>query len=279
LILPGRVVAAKTGTTNEWRDGWTLGFTPSLAAGVWVGNNDHSKMRAGADGVVVAAPIWNQFMREALKGTPPEQFIEPNGIQRVLVDSLSGKLPTEYTPSTKSEVFSSFALPSEFDDVHIAVQVNKYNGKKATSQTPTDAIETRVYTVIHSEMPNNPNWEVPVSFYALSAGYNYPPTELDDGVFNPNSPSNQTVTFITPANNQEISTFPFNVQVNVSGVTPVAVDLILGNEHIGSKLNSPYTFSVNQANSGKQTLTANVHLVNGGLIQQSIQINIKNNDD
>lgn len=74
LRFDNRPVAAKTGTTNEFRDGWTIGFTPSLVAGVWAGNNDNESMKAGADGVVVAGPIWRSFMDQALGGYPVEQF-------------------------------------------------------------------------------------------------------------------------------------------------------------------------------------------------------------
>ncbi len=276
LTLPDRIVAAKTGTTNEWRDGWTLGFTPSLVAGVWVGNNDHSKMRAGADGVIVAAPIWNQFMREALKGTPAEQFKEPAGIQHVMVDSISGKLPTEYTPSTKSEVFASFGLPQEFDDVHVVIKINKLNGKRATDQTPPDLIETRICTQIHSEMPNNPAWEVPVIFWAASAGYGCPTTEPDDGSVDPNF-NNQSVNFITPANNQEITSLPFSVQISTGNLAVSSVELVMGNQFIGTQNAQPYSFSVSQASPGIQTLTATVHLTDGATVQNSIHININAN--
>jgi 1A family penicillin-binding protein len=74
LYFSDRAVAAKTGTTNEWRDGWTMGYTPSLAVGVWAGNNDNSKMAEGADGVYVAAPIWRKFMDGALKNSNFDQF-------------------------------------------------------------------------------------------------------------------------------------------------------------------------------------------------------------
>lgn len=77
LILSDRSVAVKTGTTNDWRDGWTLGFTPSLAAGVWAGNNDNTEMKRGSDGVLIAAPIWNAFMSRALKEKPVEEFPRP----------------------------------------------------------------------------------------------------------------------------------------------------------------------------------------------------------
>lgn len=65
LLVPGFDTAAKTGTTQEYRDAWTMGYTKNLSAGVWVGNNDNTAMRK-APGIVVAAPIWNQFMKEAL---------------------------------------------------------------------------------------------------------------------------------------------------------------------------------------------------------------------
>jgi 1A family penicillin-binding protein len=69
-----RPVAAKTGTTDEFRDGWAMGYTPSLAVGVWAGNNNNSPMKAGADGIVVAAPIWRSFMDKVLVNYPIEQF-------------------------------------------------------------------------------------------------------------------------------------------------------------------------------------------------------------
>jgi 1A family penicillin-binding protein len=84
LTLEDRPIAAKTGTTNDFRDAWTIGYTPSLVAGVWVGNTDNTKMKAGADGSVVAAPIWNEFMRRSLTGTPVEAF-------KTLDDEKTGK--------------------------------------------------------------------------------------------------------------------------------------------------------------------------------------------
>ena len=75
LFIPGKIVAAKTGTTSEFKDAWTVGFTPYIATGVWVGNNNNRPMRAGADGSYVAAPIWNKFMSQALNDYPVEPFI------------------------------------------------------------------------------------------------------------------------------------------------------------------------------------------------------------
>lgn len=74
LILADRPVAAKTGTTQDFHDAWTIGYTPSLAVGVWAGNNDNHPMTTGSDGVYVAAPIWHDFMQAVTKGTPVESF-------------------------------------------------------------------------------------------------------------------------------------------------------------------------------------------------------------
>lgn len=76
LAFPaGVTVAAKTGTTQNFRDAWTVGYTPSIAAAVWAGNNDNRPMRGGADGVFVAAPIWREFMNAALLRFPKTGFV------------------------------------------------------------------------------------------------------------------------------------------------------------------------------------------------------------
>jgi membrane peptidoglycan carboxypeptidase len=75
IFVPDRSVAAKTGTAQEFRDVWTIGYTPSLAVGVWAGNNNHSPMAKGADGIFTAAPIWRDFMDKILYGYPEEAFI------------------------------------------------------------------------------------------------------------------------------------------------------------------------------------------------------------
>jgi 1A family penicillin-binding protein len=111
LTINGRPVAAKTGTTNEYKDAWTMGYTPSLVAGVWVGNSDGTKMKGAADGSKVAAPIWNEYMKNALNGTAVEQFpaatIPVTGKAMldgkvpgtaVTIDTSTGKLATELTP-------------------------------------------------------------------------------------------------------------------------------------------------------------------------------------
>ncbi len=184
LTLPDRAVAAKSGTTNDNRDAWLMGFTPSLATGVWVGNNNNKEMKKGADGSVVAAPIWNEYMRRALSKSPVEQFTPPDPINTDKL-ILNGKQPT------------------------ITVRVNRSNGKLATDKTPPELIEERVFPQVHSILfwvdkdnplgpaPTNPeadpqftNWETAVQT-AVEIGPK-PPTEQDDSLSTIPAPATST---------------------------------------------------------------------------------------
>ncbi|MFA5099126.1 MAG: PBP1A family penicillin-binding protein [Candidatus Paceibacterota bacterium] len=80
-VFPGRDVALKTGTTNDYKDAWTLGYTPSLVVGVWAGNNDNAAMQKHAGSILAAVPIWSEFMNAALQNYPMEFFNKPDDVQ------------------------------------------------------------------------------------------------------------------------------------------------------------------------------------------------------
>jgi membrane peptidoglycan carboxypeptidase len=83
LFIPGKIVAAKTGTTSEFKDAWTVGFTPDIATGVWAGNDNNFPMHAGADGSYVAAPIWNKFMSQVLNDYPVQPFTDYEKVEDI----------------------------------------------------------------------------------------------------------------------------------------------------------------------------------------------------
>lgn len=109
LTVPGRTAAVKTGTTDEQRDAWTIGYTPQLALGVWVGNNDNAPMLNGGSGM--AGPIWVNTMSGALMGTPDTPFTIPAGIVQRAVCFGQEALATRGGYGTFNEYFKSSALP------------------------------------------------------------------------------------------------------------------------------------------------------------------------
>jgi membrane peptidoglycan carboxypeptidase len=113
LTLPGRHVGAKTGTTNDFKDNWTVGFTPSLATAVWVGNPDNTPLSHNSTGIVGAAPIWHKFMLQALAHTPDQWYSVPAGIHQVGENYF---LPgTENLPPTLGQPWPTCKLPASYN--------------------------------------------------------------------------------------------------------------------------------------------------------------------
>ena len=99
-----RPAAAKTGTTSDFHDNWTVGYTPDLVAGVWVGNADNTAMR-DVTGVSGAAPVWHDFMEDALRDLPATAFVTPPGIVHETICPGSGRPPDAACPDRRDEVF------------------------------------------------------------------------------------------------------------------------------------------------------------------------------
>ncbi|HZY44579.1 MAG TPA: PBP1A family penicillin-binding protein, partial [Anaerolineae bacterium] len=139
-----RPAAAKTGTTTDWRDNWTLGYTPDLVTGVWVGNADNKPMEH-VSGVTGAGPIWHDFMLAALKGKPAQKFTRPAGLIDFDVCATSGLLPTPYCPFTQREVFIQGTQPTQPDNLYRPIKIDVATGLPATADTPPDRVQTKVY--------------------------------------------------------------------------------------------------------------------------------------
>ena len=150
VLRLNRPAAAKTGTTTDWRDNWTIGYTPDLVTGVWVGNADNKPMER-VSGIAGAGPIWHDFMQEALKGQPVQDFARPAGLIDLEVCATSGLLPTPYCPYTKREVFIAGTQPTQPDNLYRPVDVDVATGLPATPDTPRDRVETRVFLLLPAE--------------------------------------------------------------------------------------------------------------------------------
>ena len=257
LTLGDRPAAAKTGTTNDYRDAWTLGYTPSLVTGVWVGNNDNSKMKAGADGSVVAAPIWNQYMKLALSNTPVESFNKPEipvigkpmldgqVAGTVKIDKASGLLASEYTPQDYI-IEKSFVAPHS-----ILYYINKNDPLGAQPENPESD-------------PQFILWESKVKAWAekqsasTTTSTETPPTEYDNVHVPENLP---TFTVVTPKNNDTIAE-PFLIsRVEASAPRGInRVEYYLDNNLL--YVNSSYPFNLEKqipfVSNGYHTLTVKV---------------------
>lgn len=272
LYLGARPAAAKTGTTQEYRDGWTLGYTPSLAVGVWAGNNDNSPMANGAAGTYVAAPIWNAFMNDVLSGTDIEYFEKPNPVNtRKAV--LNGKTAEEKT-----------------------VTICQPSMKLATEYCPDNLREEKTYKQVHNilyyvdknnpqgDYPSNPQadpqfnrWEGPVIAWAEGQNFEMedPPTETDDMHTAENQPK---VEIISPDNNDVIDDSDLTVKVEVSAPLGVKkVEFYVDDDLFGSDSTGPYafTYDLSTVSNGIHKLTAKAYDIVDNSTETNISVNIK----
>ena len=141
--------AVKTGTTNDYRDAWTIGYTTSLVTGVWVGNSRGEAMDrlAGSGG---AGPIWHNFMERALplmeaEGKPAQPFKRPAGIVEAEVCAVSGQMPTAHCPNRRRELFAAGTQPRESCSVHRKVRICQVSHKLATESCPQNAVEEKLF--------------------------------------------------------------------------------------------------------------------------------------
>ena len=238
LSLGGRPVAAKTGTTNDYRDAWTIGYTPSLAVGVWIGNNDNTAMKRGAAGGTVAAPIWHRFMSQVLGDTPIENFKEPDEIK------------------TEKPVLNGSIAEG------IKVKVDKISGKLATNLTPDSMVEEKIFRQTHCILhyinkddpqgPSQPDlnseqykrWEEAVQRWAEENNYisEEPPTDYDTTHTSTNKP---TVEITSPNQNQTITSRDFTAEVKTSSPRGIKrVEYYLENQLMKNVATPPFKLQV-----------------------------------
>ncbi len=256
LYISERPAAVKTGTTQEYRDAWTIGYTPSLVAGVWAGNNDNRPMQKAGAGMLAAAPLWNAFMKKSydiktadnqpeklnsfILPKEPEEFLKPEPVlsdkpilngqlfseKKVKIDRISGKLATDLTPPELIEEKS-------FQEVHcILYYVNKdYPQVPSPSDPTTD--------------PQFSNWEMTVEVWAKNNGWvnQSPPREYDDV----HTPENQPVIkILSPFNEEVIRQRNINISAEVYAKLGIKqVDFFFDDELIGVDSREPFALNFN----------------------------------
>lgn len=296
LYLGVRPAAVKTGTTQENRDAWTIGYTPSLVAGVWAGNNDNTPMTKEGAGMYAAAPIWNEFMKKAykIKKGEIEEFTKPEPI-------------TSNKPILNGQMF--------FEKVY---KVDKISGKLATEQTPPELIEEAKFKEAHTILyyvnkddpqgraPSNPsadpqfaNWEAPVLAWAKAnssdGGLNLqPPTEYDDIHSGDNRPE---IKISFPLDNAIYSGTNIIIRIRAAAAANLGikqVDFFFDGSFIGTDPSAPYELIYKlppPADSGEHTIKAVAYdsalnrqediisiLINNGAVSGAFK-NINSNPD
>jgi len=241
LYFENRDMAVKTGTTNDYRDAWTVGYSPNIAVGAWVGNNNNSPMEKKVSGLIVA-PMWRAVADEVLATLPKEKFKKPSKTNA-----------TNLKPALRGIWKGG---ESYFTD--------KISGKLATSETPKEMLEEKIITNVHSILywidksdilnanrPQNPendsqfkNWEYSVQEWLKNQ--NLPkdpqkPVEFDDIHIEKNKPK---IKIIEPVNNKEYSKSErIVVKITSSGNYPLLkTEYILNGEYIGSSNKAPFNF-------------------------------------
>ncbi len=275
LILSDRPVAAKTGTTNDFKDGWTMGFTPSLAAGVWVGNNDNSPFKPGSDGVVVAAPIWHNFMQRALQGKPVEKFPGPKPATEskpVLQGKLQADTPVYIDSQTGQRIPDAClaAWPPQFvkavkiKEVHdILFYLDKDDPNGAPPSNPgSDPMFSR--------------WEGPVQAWAKKNNFLAAAPPYEDCSLRAN-PAGPSVAISNPLTNSTISTATVPVSVSVSSPAGVvSVQYSIDGQVLATVQVAPFDalLDVSSMSNGFHSLRATVTDGSGATSFNEISVNI-----
>lgn len=245
LFLPGYDVAVKTGTTNEYRDAWVIGYTPDIVVGAWSGNNDNSSMEKKVAGFIVA-PMWNEFMQEAFKqGKGAEKFTPPDpipydtlkpvlrgvwqGNQSLVVDKTTGEPATDSTPPEQRE---ERFVPNVHD---ILYWVNKDDPRGPIPQNPSSDSQFGL-------------WEYGVALWLQTNGSVATGTasalQGTSGTL-PVPELNPKITIVNPNGGQRIQS---NDRVTVrikaeSDFTLTRADFFINNTFLGTVTNSPFSFS------------------------------------
>jgi membrane peptidoglycan carboxypeptidase len=259
LYLPNRPAAAKTGTTQDYSDGWTVGYTPSLVVGVWAGNNDYTKkMRGGAAGLYVAAPIWNDFIKRAyeIKSLETELLNSDFSSSQkenkfILPKEIENFSPPEPTPtSTKPMINGQLAYQRK-------IKIDRISGKLATNLTPPDLINEKIYQEIHSILyyldkndPQFKNWEKPVLKWAQNQPctenicYNQnPPSQYDDVHTKENQPK---IEITYPQKNNLITGSTLTIRAQATAPLGIKqLDFFFNNQLVGTDSAPPYSVTFN----------------------------------
>ncbi len=241
LYFPGHDIAVKTGTTNDYRDAWIIGYSPAITVGAWAGNNDNRSMYKKVAGQIIA-PLWNAFMSQIINDIPNERFNDPiidtglnvkpvlrgkwGGGVSTIIDKFSGLLATDQTPlSARSEILTG--------GIHNILQwVDKRDPQGPIPENPQNDSQYN-------------HWEYSVQKWVtlnnIQQNEQQIPTETDPR----NTESIKDIRLTSPDPESVYSkTERLNIIFNIDSENPITkAEFYINNQYIGSSQTSPFSFS------------------------------------
>ncbi len=281
LNIPGHTVAVKTGTTDDKRDNYALGFTPSVVVGVWVGNSNNEKMNPYvASGISGASPIWNTFMKAYLKDKADEKFEPPSNVEKFEVDRLTGGLPYRDF-ETRKEWFIKGTEPTARSDWYQRLEICEIDGRIA-NEGCKDAGRTDEKDFIRVTAPYS-EWQPAVDAW-IKEKYEdddrfFPPLmvselEFEDGDVTNKDEVNAEIVGVKENQNVPLS-FRLNVEVSAYNDIEI-VRIYMDDEKIAEDTREPYgyNFELKASDIGSHEFKAVVTDEDGNKGEAKVRLNV-----
>jgi len=225
LNIPGRTVAVKTGTTDDKRDNWTVGYTKSIVVGTWVGNNDNSAMNPSlASGITGAAPIWNRIIKEAIAKQPDEPFAKPDNVSQIEIDAYGGGIPVDGYPK-RQEYFIKGTEPNSPSSIYKPLKISKRDSNKLanTVEINKGEYDTKTYVIFTEKDPvsgdGKNRWQEAIDEWASGQGEPkfHPPKETyQDGGYD-----QIAVSIKEPGDKSQINSNTVHVRAEAASINSV----------------------------------------------------------
>lgn len=220
LNVGGKTVAAKTGTTNDKRDNWAIGYTKDITVGVWVGNNDNSPMDPIiASGATGASPIWHRIMTQLLKDYGDGIIAQPKKIKALTVDAFLGGLPKDPYPS-RAEYFREGTEPKEVSSFYKKLKISKSGGKLANDvEIRSGNYDEKEFIVITENDPISTDgknrWQEAIDSWSREQSddkFKYPTEESTE------NSEIVVVSFKSPSDKQQIDNNTVEITVRITSI-------------------------------------------------------------
>jgi len=281
LNIPGKMVAVKTGTTNDRRDNWTIGGTKHAVVGVWVGNNDNTPMKQVASGVSGASPIWRKIMTLTFKNKTGFSFDTPSNVVTANVDVISGFRAHDGYPE-RLEYFKKGTEPGD-DPVHKKIKVCKSDGKLASpADVSSGNYDDREFIYLKEEDPTSavggPNkWQEGIlNWIGTQTDDRYrPPTDYC-GSSNPLS-----INFVNPGDHSSNLDNKFTIEFRVESTSGInEAELFIDGSRIRGFTSAPFRYEItNPLSDGVHEIKVTAKDANGNSADKTIKVGVKVNWD